>query len=318
MVTLHLEPKLTDKEVASLAGHMLNIQHYDLLVQQDCDGYDKETGKILFKFRKKVIPSNIAEAAYRNLRTAVIESDNRGMSAGVITDYEADKLTKELGFTGWERVSEHRIRFLKKDGTLSNTIRAKRVYSGIIGYFDRDVRFPYCRQTAFNEKHLDRFNKAYPLIKRVNELYKKLLPEHYAFQESVALASSKDFVIKDTVFTTITVNKNWQTAVHKDKGDLEGGFGNLVVLRAGQYEGGYFVLPKWRVAIDLNNCDVLFVDVHQWHGNTPIIGNQGEYERVSLVMYYRENIQYCGTAFQEAEEAKRMRDRKNIKKKTIQ
>lgn len=317
MKTIYLDPKLTDEEASSLAGKMLNENAYDTLIEEDCDCIDKETGNVLFKFRKNVIPSNIAKEAYLNLRNGIVESDNRGISAGPITDSEAERLVVKFGFKGYKRINDFRIRFIKKDGTISNTVRAKKVESGIIGYFDRDVRFPYCRQTAFNEKHMDRFNKAYPIIKIVNDLYAELMPEHYNYQKSIVDKSSPDFVIKDTVFTTITVNKNWQTAVHTDKGDLKGSYGNLVVLRVGTYTGGYFCLPKWRVAVDLNNCDVLFTDVHQWHCNTPIVGINGEYERISLVMYYRENMQYCGSATEELEQVKRMVDRKNIRKKKI-
>lgn len=317
MKTIYLEPKLTDEEVSSLAGKFLNENSYDTLVEEDCDCIDKETGNILFKFRKNVIPSNLAKDAYVNLRKKVPITDNRGISAGAITDSEADALAAKEGALGYQRVNDFRIRLIKKDGTLSKTVKAKEARSGIIGYFDRAPRIPYCRQTAFNEKHMDRFNKVYPVIKIVNDLYAELMPEHYRFQKSIVDQSSPDFVIKDTVFTTITVNKNWQTAVHTDKGDLEGGYGNLVVLRVGTYTGGYFCLPKWRVAVNLNNCDILLTDVHQWHGNTPIVGIEGQYERISLVMYYRENIQYCGSAIQELEHAKRMINKKNIKKKRL-
>ena len=123
--------------------------------------------------------------------------------------------------------------------------------SGIIGYFDRNPRFPYCRQTAFNEKQFSKFKEAYPIIKFVDVKYKELMPEHYELQRKMADETSQDFVITDTAFTTVTVNKNWQTAIHTDSGDFERGFGNLVVLRKGKYVGGYFVVPKWGVAFDI-------------------------------------------------------------------
>ena len=194
----------------------------------------------------------------------------------------------------------------KRDGTISNTSRAlTSVNSGIIGYFDRNPRFPYCRQTAFNEKQFSKFVKAYPIIKFVDTKYQELMPEYYKKQRKVADETSKDFVIRDTAFTTVTVNSNWQTAVHTDKGDFEEGFGNLVALRKGRYTGGYFVIPKWGVAFDLQNCDLLLCDVHQWHGNTPINKVDDDAKRISLVMYYRKNMVSCGTAEEEANIVKR-------------
>ena len=131
------------------------------------------------------------------------------------------------------------------------------------------------------------------------------MPEHYKLQREEADKTSKDFVITNTAFTTVTVNSNWQTAVHTDAGDFENGFGNLVALRSGRYTGGYFVVPKWGVAFDLQQCDLLLVDVHQWHGNTPINLIDEDAKRISLVMYYRKNMISCGTAREEIEKAKK-------------
>ena len=166
------------------------------------------------------------------------------------------------------------------------------------------MRTPYCRQTAFNKNEFEKFKKAYGIIKFVDNKYKELMPEHYKLQRDVADETAQDFVIKDTAFTTVTVNKNWQTAVHTDKGDFDKGFGNLVVLREGRYEGGYFVIPQWAVAFDMQNCDLLLCDVHQWHGNTPINKIDEKATRISLVMYYRQNMTHCGTAAEEQEIAK--------------
>ena len=286
--TIKLKPTLTDEEVNKLKGALLSEKDYNTLITYDADVYCEETGKTIAKFRKKVIPSNIAQAAFDNLKGAAKPTNNRGIGAG---EKENGKFQK---------------RSIKQDGTISNTARALTdVNSGIIGYFDRNARFPYCRQTAFNEKEFSKFKKAYPIIKFVDRAYAELMPDEYALQRAVADETSDDFVIRDTAFTTVTVNKNWQTAVHTDKGDFEKGFGNLVALRKGRYVGGYFVVPKWGVAFDLQNCDLLLVDVHQWHGNTPIQKIDEDAMRISLVMYYRKNMIHCGTADEEVEIAKR-------------
>ena len=280
-----IKPKLTDEQAAELRGVLLGPDDYDTLFTDNADVYCAETGHCIAKFRKKVIPSNIAKAAYDNLKNAATVSFNRGSSAG----------KKETGKTS--------VRKMKKDGTQSNTGYADPTQSGIIGYFDRNPRFPYCRQTAFNEKQFSKFRKAYPIIKLVDAKYEELMPDEYALQREIADRTSHDFVIPNTAFTTVTVNKNWQTAVHTDSGDFEKGFGNLVVLRKGRYAGGYFVVPKWGIAFDLQNCDLLLVDVHQWHGNTPIEKIDEDAHRVSLVMYYRSKMISCGTAEEERERA---------------
>lgn len=288
MITEHkLTPKMSDEQAAKLAGAMLGEKDFNLLINYDADIFCSETGKTIAKFRKNIIPGNMVKDAFENLKSAAAATNNRGVGGG----------EKKNG-----KFAEHK---LKKDGTVSNTSRAlTSVNSGIIGYFDRNARFPYCRQTAFNEKQFSKFKKAYPIIKFVDKMYEKLMPKHYKLQRDVADQTSKDFVIPDTAFTTVTVNKNWQTAVHTDKGDFEKGFGNLVALRKGRYTGGFFVVPKWGVAFDIQNCDLLLVDVHQWHGNTPIIKIDEEATRVSLVMYYRKKMIHCGTADEEMNIAK--------------
>jgi hypothetical protein len=209
--THHFKPRLTDEQVNKLKGQLLGEKDYNTLFTEDVDIFCAESGQCIAKFRKKTIPANIAKQAYDNLKNAATVSSNRGTSAGM----------KESG-----KASERKM---KKDGTLSNTNLVDPINSGIIGYFDRNPRFPYCRQTAFNEKEFSKFKKAYPIIKLVDSKYKELMPDEYKLQREVADKTSQDFVIPNTAFTTVTVNKNWQTAVHTDKGDFEKGFGNLVV-----------------------------------------------------------------------------------------
>ena len=56
------------------------------------------------------------------------------------------------------------------------------VKSNIIGYFDKKDRnteseIP-CRLTQFNKLHSDKFNNALPLIKKIDKLFKKLIPKN--------------------------------------------------------------------------------------------------------------------------------------------
>ena len=280
------KPRLTDEQVDKLKGNLLKEKDYNTLITYNADVYCEETGRCIAKFRKKVIPNNIAFEAYESLKSVSTASLNRGLSAGL----KDDGTSTEYG--------------IRKDGIRSKTNNSEQVNSGIIGYFDRNSRYPYCRQTAYNMKQFEKFKNAYPIIKFVDTAYSELMPEQYKLQRAEADKTSQDFVIKNTSFTTVTVNKNWQTAVHTDKGDFEKGFGNLVVLRKGRYSGGYFVVPKWGVAFDVQNCDLLLVDVHQWHGNTPIKKIDDNATRVSLVMYYRKNMIHCGTIEDEHKKAK--------------
>lgn len=284
---IYLNPIMTDEESDKLQGKLLTEDACKLLITYDADVYDKKTKKCIAKFRKKIIPVAVQDAAYKSLKSAASPTDARG-TATLIEEGKTAMKQKVL-----------------KNGKLDRVLRAEKlVNSGVIGYFERTARFPNCRLTAFNKHHMEKFKSAYPIIKFVDMKYAELMPKEYKKQRTLADNTSQDFVIPNTSFTTVTVNKNWQTAVHKDQGDYKEGFGNLVALRDGKYLGGHFVVVKWGVGFDLQNGDLLLVDVHQWHGNTPIIADK-KAVRLSLVMYYREKMQFCGTLKEELEKVKK-------------
>lgn len=280
---LKIKPLMTQDEAQGMIGNMLKAQDCKQLVTYDADVFCSETGVCIAKFRKHVIAPNIQEVAYESLKIAATPTNNRG-SAGGVKD-EQGKVTAPRKL---------------KSGKVSKTLIANsQVSSGIVGYFDRTARTPNCRLTAFNQHHMPKFKLAYPIIKVVDNFYKQLMPKEYKAQEAMAKKTSPDFVIKGTVFTTVTVNKNYQTAAHTDSGDFKGGFGNLVAMRKGQYDGCYLVAVRWGVGFDLQNGDLLLMDVHQVHGNTPMIKLTKDATRLSLVMYYREKMINCGSLEEE-------------------
>ena len=105
------------------------------------------------------------------------------------------------------------------------------------------------------------------------------------------------FVVPETPFTTITVNKTFRTAAHRDAGDLHEGFSNLTILTNGKrYSGGMLVLPEFRVAVNIRPGDLLLINNHFGiHGNTPIVLEEDGAERYSIVAYFREGMLKLGT-----------------------
>lgn len=297
-IYLKEEDCLSDEEAASLAGKLLDESYFTQIISEDCEVY-KPNGDLLLVMRKKVIPVDVAAKAYKALRHAATPTDNRGISAGFLTEEDFKKM-------GVEPVETSTFRYKKKlnDGSKSKTNYAKTVNSGIVGYFDRYPRIPYCRQTAFNQNNFEKFRDAVPMIRYIDKVFSELVPERYQAQKEWADKTSEDFIIKGTSFTTVTVNKNWQTAVHTDKGDLQEGFGNLAVLEGGKYSGGFTGFPKFKVAVDCRSCDVVLMDVHEWHGNVAIKKISPNAERIALVCYYRRNMIKCGTMEEELNMAK--------------
>jgi len=176
----------------------------------------------------------------------------------------------------------------------STTNYAKSVFSGVAGWYDRYPRIPYGRATAYTEKNPELFAKSYPFLQSLNRGFKELLPWRWANQKAAADKMDPRFLVPETVFTTITVNKTFRTAAHRDAGDLDSGLSNLLVLGTGEYTGGYLIFPEYRIAVNVRPGDLLLVNNHEIiHGNTPIILNSPDNpncERISVVCYFREKM----------------------------
>lgn len=176
----------------------------------------------------------------------------------------------------------------------STTNYAKSVYSGVAGWYDRYPRIPYGRATSYTEKNPELFAKAYPFLQTLNKGFKELLPWRWGNQKRQADKLDPRFLVPDTVFTTITVNKTFRTAAHLDAGDYALGLSNLLVLGSGRYTGGYLIFPEYRIAVNVRPGDLLLVNNHEViHGNTPIVmedPDDPDCERISVVCYFREKM----------------------------
>jgi hypothetical protein len=170
------------------------------------------------------------------------------------------------------------------------------------------------RETAFVADHPDEFAKMVPFIEQIDRLYKKYLPEYY--EKPYKKAKETHFKIADTSFTTITTNISFQTTLHKDKGDDEMGFGNLVVIEKGKYTGGETCLPQYGIGVDVREGDILLMDVHEWHANLPIQLEKGA-ERMSVVCYLRRKLWERTRNKSRAFMKRHNRTVKSIKGKTI-
>jgi hypothetical protein len=268
MKTYKLKKQLTDDQAEKLKGKYLNDNNYDLLITEDADGYDLN-GNLLFSFRKNAIPMETLMLGVNSFKDSIEVTESRGYASG----------------------SSHKR--IRKDGSVSNITVGNKVESGSVGFMDSGAMVKYCRKTAFAKNYFDKYKSGIPFVKFIDDKYKELCPDHYAKQKAIAQGTNQNYVIGDTSFTTVTVNKNFRTAVHQDAGDYPDGFGNLIAYREGNWTGGYFCLPQYKVAIDLQNTDILFVDVHKWHGNTDFINTQENWLRISFVLYYREYMYKC-------------------------
>lgn len=210
---------------------------------------------------------------------------------------------------------------IRKD-FISDTSYATSIWSGIAGFYGRYPRIPYGRPTAYTDHRRKEFDKCYPFARKLETHFRRLLPKRWGIQKQYADKMDKRFLIgEDTTFTTITVNttskdRNARMACHRDAGSLNAGFSNLtVVTKDGKgWKGGYLVTPEVRAAINCRPGDLLLIDnMRIIHGNTPIHApesGEDDFLRMSLVFYFREDMQTLGSWEYEATRRQFVDDRR--------
>lgn len=287
MRTIRVKSDIGREKAEDFIGRHPTENDYDIVLDDNqSTTVLRPNGEILIKILRKSVPIDISNQAFAILHEAKLISKNRGMS------------TKK----GEQK------HIINQNGTKSKTNQLEKpINSGIIGYYDRYTRTPYCRSCSWNREHPDTWRKLLTFISHVDNVFKEHYPERYAVQKYIAEHSHKEWIIGNTAFSTVTVNKNYQTACHYDAGDLHEGYGVMACLRGGKFDGGLLVIPRYRVAVNLKSQDVILFDVHEVHGNTKIIKQQINAVRLTCVFYLRENIVMCGTSQDELERVKNRR-----------
>jgi hypothetical protein len=264
----YLEKDIDDVKMDSMKNKFLKKEQIKTIIDHDADVYGAN-GILLLRFRKNVLQKEHIDAFYDNvIKFAKNKTANRGSATGS-----------------------------KKKNIYDNP----KIMTNIFGYFDRwsvrqkyifkqrEMKIPLAvRECRFNMDYPEEYKQTLPMIKDVDELYKKLTPDHYAKQRKKA--DQTHFKIPGTAFTTITTNVNFQTTIHKDSGDDSEGFGNLLAIERGEYDGGETCFPQYGVGVDVRTGDALFMNVHEWHANLPIKLKTPESIRLSIVCYLRYNI----------------------------
>jgi hypothetical protein len=264
----YVDKDYDDSKLSKVLNKKLKREQISTIIDEDADVYTKD-GKLLIRFRKNKLKKENIKSFYDNvIKFALNKTSNRGSAFGSKSKniYDNPKImTNILGY--FDKLSPIQKLLLKKQGkSIPITVR----------------------ETRFNMDHPEKFKKLLPLVKEIDHYYKIYTPEQYKNQRKKA--NQTPFKIPGTAFTTITTNINFQTTVHTDKGDDTDGFGNLVVIEEGKYTGGETCLPQYGIGLDVRTGDVLYMDVHDPHGNLPIILENSDAKRLSIVCYLRKSI----------------------------
>jgi hypothetical protein len=314
--TIVLKPIMTNDEVKAREGTYFDEKEIQQILDESADvyGLDPATGakKLLARFRKAVIPPAEIRQGWEAYYQTAAPSRNRGAAAGPI----------QIKSNYWKNrnpvdVKKWSARYMQ-DGKKSKMSVNNNVFSSVLGYFEQTpfMGLP-CRLTSYTQRYFDRYRHGLPYIRALDRLFQRLVPAPYAKQLAAAKAAPQ-YRVDGTAFSSVTINRNFRTALHMDDGDFREGFGNLSVIERGQYSGGATVFPRYGVGFNIRTGDFIAMDVHEWHCNTEMtetaeqkaftkglpkihhdsektgtLGGDKGFTRISFVCYLREKLRGC-------------------------
>jgi hypothetical protein len=244
-------------------------------------------GQSLFTYIPNCLPMDVCTAAYApivKMAKHMVAGGNRGTAAGVamapqkLADGSDGKRMRVPQLRDMSEVDRERLQ-----GAMHN----------VIGSLDRRPDIPRCRLTEYNAGH-PLVQPCLPLFQAMDAAFAQYEPDAHAFQKMLAERTLPEYLLPGTTFTSATINRNWPTSYHQDAGDLPGGRGVLTAIRGGAFTGCLLTIVEYGIAVDFGTQDILIGNTHGlWHGNTPIVGEPGTYERLAVVLYYRQNMHHC-------------------------
>lgn len=311
-----LPKKMSDEDIAKREGTFFEKRGMRI-IDHNADVYvEDETVKggkrLLAKFRKGAFSAALTELAWDAFHKTAASSRNRGAAAGPL----------DLSGNYWKKRNVNVINpwsaNYEVNGKMSRMRVNNPVFSSVLGYFEQTpfVGLP-CRMTAYTQAYFKYYKQGLLFIEAIDKLFKKLVPGRYKPQHERA-AAKPEYQIQNTAFSSVTINRNFRTGLHKDAGDFKGGFGNLSVVERGRYHGGETLFPQYGIGFDIRTGDFLAMDVHEWHCNTALYetssdkaynkkledvytndvetgiqGSHFKFTRLSFVCYLREKLIDC-------------------------
>ena len=314
------------EEALKLCGQPLDNRHYSMLfgVRPPRGGMVRtRAGEPLFILLKNVLPKDLLDAVRPIVRKAAMQrkvaGGNRGVAAGtgmVQRKTKKGKMSKMRGAPHLQDLNDE------------DYARIRSATDGTFGFNARGVRggqvYP-CRITHYSGALPRDFALMGVLARTVAEAFKQSwVGSRWEAQFAKASSTATPWLIRTsegiTPFTTITCNRSWRTAAHIDKGDLKEGFGVMCCL--GDFGGCDLVFPRYRCAVRYREGDVLLANVHEVHGNTPLLNHDGsvpivgrEPERLVCVFYYQEKMEQCERTIEKEHQFINKRERGESTKK---
>jgi hypothetical protein len=296
-----LSSLLSDEALRVLEGERATDQHFHTIIAEDMDAYDADTARLVFRLRKGVLSrahTDIARHIFGDIDERMPPSYTRMTAAGRlelqrVQEFRPDVIAvhpnPENPFQGqFELSSGERLQATK--------LPCNPVRSYMAGYsYQRFFKQGYL--AGFSKDFPEDWQRAVPFFEAIGDaldrhMWLEARPMHrWCARHAVKPA----FTIGRTCLSTVAVNVNYDSAFHWDRGDMKSGYSTLTAISVGgSYTGGYLVLPRYGIAIDVREGDVLFNQSHvDLHGNYPIHPDTPGAKRVSFVTYLKKGLSHA-------------------------
>ena len=279
-------------------GRWLDETAYDQVissigVKEDIIKVYKPSGSLLEKPLLAVVVKGVYTGeVYNEVKDSLFSIDDlttmRANASGPI-DHEEMKKKGLIEGKDYKLRSPNSYFPIKKNGKWNMIANANEIHSVFAGY--KRGRFTgmiglsnWCERKS----NIDKWEKMQH-IARVNEIaLKRFCPDIWKLQRTYADECIEEkYHLGGAPITTLSANKyttggTQKMSAHVDGKDLEFGMTTMCVFRIGNFGGAYLTFPRYGVAIEADDGDVLIADSNELHGVTPITGDG---IRLSCVAY---------------------------------
>ena len=244
---------------------------------------------VIGAIRKDAFKGKNRENAIETIKSVRGYTDNRRNE--VPTDITQATITKWED-QGWEvRLSGDRKSYVKRKpgGAWGTFWKTEKIPSANLGWSrDKQTGLP-AKSAELEKSNLEEgFRK---LNSTATSAYRYLSFDDFVKQARFVRKRINKANTLSAVFTTMAVNRYGSEmrgmGYHIDQGDDDSGLTTISVFDEGHYEGGLFVLPRYRVAFRVGDGDVLVANSRQVHGVSAL---EGDGRRLSVVSYTKTSL----------------------------
>ena len=294
------------------AGEFYDIDHYNQIINESQYGFT-EDGNILFCLIKGAIKQENREKYKDIIRSCCkTKTKNRGASAGEVDlryfPKQATEFCDKHGKPYTDGKKRYSVFYKDTTGKVVNRCQSNQVRSGVAGYFDAVAGLP-CRKVGWSNRNPLKHEALIELATEIEENHMVYCNNSYEYHRKKADECPENLLFKDTIYSTMTLNYDFRTATHIDKGDLEGGLSTLTIFEdvPNNYTGFYLGLPEYKICFDVRDGDTLIFNAHEFHANTEFkvlsdklkmddLSGNNFAGRMSVVCYLREKLNECPTS----------------------